>query len=149
MVINKNIVSGVFFVMLSIGLLILLPFQIENKGTQGLSARTLPSAALGLMLVFSLLFLIKSITKNKQDTSADVELTIYWRKELKVLGLFALIGLYISSLPFIGYLPASFLMSVIVLWYLKAKNKWYYAAAIALVVVIYYVFTVLLNIQLP
>ncbi|MFZ4453861.1 tripartite tricarboxylate transporter TctB family protein [Salibacterium aidingense] len=149
MVINKDIASGIFFVLLSAGLLSLVPLQIEREATQGLTARSLPLFVLTLMLIFSLLFLIKSIIQQLHKKSNDAALTIEWLKELKVLGLFVLIVLYVSSLPFIGYLIASSIMSVLLLMYLKVKKKLYYAAAIGLVFIIYFAFTMLLNIQLP
>ncbi len=68
--------------------------------------------------------------------------------EAKALFLFALLIVYVILIQVIGYLVSSLLMVTSFLIFFKTRKWYYYAITLGLSVAIFYIFRMVLNIQL-
>jgi len=156
--INKNLFSGIFFLALGLFVLISIPGQIAESSMQ-YGPRLFPQLVSVLMIVCSLYILYQELTSRKKkiinDKSINKETNDekYWHvdsKELYKTGIvFVIMSAYIFILDKIGFIISSLLFVLISLVFYKTKKWLYYMIVIILTIVIYFIFTYLLKIQLP
>ncbi len=148
--INKSIVGGVFFLLLSLAIWFTIPYQIKVLNEDMINAQFLPKTITMVMLILSVLLLIQSIVKAKKNGTAEKDIiTIQWSEETRVLLAFVLLVVYAIVMPMIGFLISSIVVSGLVLLLMKVKKWTYYVYTFALAVFIHVIFKYALNIQLP
>jgi len=149
MKVHKNIASSTFLVILSIVIYLLIPHQIAVETDSIINARLVPKFTIILMFLFSLILLIKSIINAKRNPSEDDKITINFKEEIRVLLLLFFLFGYVVIMPLVGFIISSLIVAILVLVMMKVKKWTYYLSTIIAVFIIYYIFTILLNIPLP
>lgn len=146
-VIKLDLVSGVFFFILSVLLVILIPSQIKVLGDSHITARSFPYLLSFLIMVMSLRLIItdlfKIIRKQKINTK-KFDLKV----EMKALIIFGILIGYLILMPFTGFLISSLLMCVSFLFFFRTKRKIYYLIVVVACVIVFYIFRFGLNVQL-
>lgn len=142
---RSNLVAGCFAIVAAIVLFFLIPSQValESKAVHGITSRSLPyalvfiSGGCGIGLIFQSLVL-------KKDEVKELEL----KKEAK--GLLYMLVLLAYGLGFShSFLISTSLLGVMTLIFSKDKKPLHYFIVVAVVTVLYFVFTRLLHVRLP
>jgi putative tricarboxylic transport membrane protein len=96
-----------------------------------------------ILVVLSVILLIFAFLGRSEEAKAFGEL---WRPSILIMGLF----IYSIVLEFLGYVVATFILSIFILWVLETKTWWKLATiSLALSVGTYMLFDVLLGVTLP
>lgn len=102
-----------------------------------------------LLLIFSTTRLIQaSLAGERQGTATEALFRgkLWWRVVLVMAGLFS----YTYVLPLLGYVIATFLLMLLLLWVAGGRKIWVVSAyAACMTVVTYYVFSKCLQCQFP
>ena len=144
---RQDLVSGVFFFLLSLFLLFSVQSQIKTMETSALNARTFPYLISAILMLASLRIIIGDIYDRIRKKEKE-PLVLEIRTELKALLIFGILIIWLMIMPGLGYLISSVLMVTAFLVYFKVKVWWYYLIMIASCFLIHYIFTAFLNIQL-
>ncbi len=148
---NSEIISGGLFVIVAAVLYLLLPSQINTLEKSTVNAATMPRIAIVGLLICSVLLLIQGIFSEKKEVVIDSE---FWsrentKKELRsVLFAFILIVYGLLFQP-IGYILDTLLLVTVILLYYHCRKVLYYVISCVTVILVYLVFTQLLNVNLP
>lgn len=145
-----NMVIGIIFLVLGILLYIITPFQTRAISSSKYGPAFFPRVTSLIMVICSIGLSIQSVTAMRygHDDNED-KASVNRRKEKKVAFVFVILILYVLCIKPIGFLVASAVFGVVLLYILNARKWWYYAIHICLLVVINYVFTNLLYVHLP
>ncbi len=145
--IKTHLVGGIFTAVIAVILLLLLPSQIGDelmlpKGQ--IASNFVPTLLLYLMLGLSILLIIQSLFFKIEHI---VEISI---SEVRDVGVFTL-NLLVSVILFhlLGFIVSMIAMCAMTFLQLKCKRKSIYITSAALIVVVYFSFTTLLNVPLP
>jgi|SRR5690625_4378493 len=157
MSINKNSFTGIVFLIFGLILLFIIPLQIpEGTGLEH-GPRLFPIILSFVIIISSIGLLIhetriRRIEKEAESVSSK-KTERYWKIDLMELlrggTIFAMMWVYILILDKLGFIISSLLFVVTSLIFYKTKNWTHYVAVIVITIIIYYVFTVLLETQLP
>ena len=148
---NSEIISGGLFVIVAAVLYLLLPSQINTLEKSTVNAATMPRIAIVGLLICSVFLLIQGIFSEKKEVVIDSE---FWsrentKKELRsVLFAFILIVYGLLFQP-IGYILDTLLLVTVILLYYHCRKVLYYVISCVTVILVYLVFTQLLNVNLP
>lgn len=127
-------------------LLIVLPNEIRipafDSGAP--SPRIIPVLCLILMLIFSIVLIIESLVFKKEKI---VEFD--WEKEKPAILLILLLCVYVALVIWIGFIPASVMVFVIILLYCGEKKTWIYIFTIVAAIGIYFLFKEVFTVSLP
>ena len=147
--INRVIAIVCFF--LSIALYLAIPSQVNQASSTAvtLAADFFPGFIAILLFVSSIGLFVQSEIAIRQNYEAEEGMTYDWGREVKVVVVFVMMILYVLAMRWTGFLIASFVFGVALLWTLKVRTWWYYVVYAACVLVVYYVFTKLLYVYLP
>ena len=142
---NNEILSGALFMIASAILWLLIPQQIQSLEKGMVTASTVPRIAIGGLFICALLLFVQgTIILEKSMISSPK-----FKKELKSV-IFALILLAYGLLfNVIGYIVDTALLVVAILLFYRSKKWWFYGIGIATVLLIYLVFSQVLNVNLP
>lgn len=142
---RANLMAGIIAILFAVALYFLIPLQVglENTATYGLTSRSLPYALMILSAICGVGLLIQSLV-FKKDEEKEIELS----KEGK--GLLYMLVILAYGFGFAhSFLISTGLLGVITLAFQKDKKPLHYVIVLALVGVIYVVFTQLLHVRLP
>ena len=149
---NSDIIAGLIFVLCASVIFLLIPSQIETMETTAVTAQTIPRIVTGGMFLFSLCLLIQGIWRTPKKTvrlDGAAFRSASFRRELRGI-LFVLIFIaYGILLAPLGYLLSTALLGAALLLYYGARKWYYYLIVILTVGIIYGVFGLLLDVNLP
>ena len=148
---NNEILSGALFMIASAILWLLIPQQIQSLEKGMVTACTIPRIAIGGLFICALLLFVQGLRLPKKTIVIEKAMVSSpkFKKELKSV-IFALI-LLVYGLLFnvIGYIADTALLVVAILLFYRSKKWWFYAIGIVIVLLIYLVFSQVLNVNLP
>ena len=144
--IKTNLVTGIVMGLLSAFLLYIMPQQVRvpayDSGAP--SPRIIPGIALVVTLVCSIVLVIQSLVFKKEKI---VEFD--WEKEKPAILLIVLMCLYVFLIIKIGFILASAITFIIVLFYCGERKPFIYIFTIALAVGIFFLFSKVFHVSLP
>ena len=144
--IKTNLWSGIIMGALSLILLVIMPYQVRvpayDSGTP--SPRIIPGMCLVLMLFFSVVLIIQSLVFKKERV---VEFD--WNKEKPAILLIALLCLYVALMLLIGFIPASAITFIVILFFCGERKPFIYIFTIAAAVGIFFLFKYVFTVSLP
>lgn len=144
--IKTNLVTGIIMGLLSAYLLYVMPKQVRvpayDSGAP--SPRIIPGLALSVILLCSVILIIQSLVFKKEKI---VEFD--WEKEKPAILLIALMCLYVFLIIKIGFILASSITFIIVMFYCGERKPFIYIFTIALAVGIYFLFSKVFHVSLP
>jgi hypothetical protein len=131
---------------LSILLLVLMPTQVRipayDSGAP--SPRIIPGICIVIMLIFSVVLIIQSLV-FKQEKIVEFD----WNKEKPAILLIAMLCIYVALIIFIGFIPASALTFIAVLFYCGERKPFIYIFVIVAATGIYFLFKYVFTVSLP
>lgn len=147
---NSNMIAGGIFLVISVVLHSLIPSQIKTYETGSMTAATVPTLLIRILLACSVILLIQgALSKDKKEYRVSGAL---FRREtlkrLKPVIYAAMLLAYAVLLPSVGFIPASLLMTNGILAYFGTRKWWFYGIASANVFLAYFVFRAI-NVTLP
>jgi len=148
---NNEILSGALFMIASAILWLLIPQQIKSWKRGLVSASTVPRIAIGGLFICAFLLFVQGLRLPKKTIVLEKDMisSPKFKKELKSV-IFALILLAYGLLfNVIGYIVDTALLVVAILLFYRSKKWWFYGIGIATVLLIYLVFSQVLNVNLP
>lgn len=140
---RSNLVAGVVSILFGIIVVLMIPSQISlgyGEATS-ITPRTIPYVLAIICIVSGVVLLIQSLILKK-DTVKELEL----KKEIKAIS-YMLVFLVYALLFEVNFILASIFLGVMTLAFLRCKKPLYYAIVIALVLVLYVLFTQVLHVQ--
>ena len=147
---NSNMVTGGIFLAISGVLYALLPSQIKTYETGSITAATVPTLLLRILLICSGILLVQGLlSKEKKEYCLDASL--FRRDSLKRLKpaiYIAMLLAYAVLMPRIGFIVASLLLANGILAYFGTRKWWFYLIASANVFLAYFLFRAI-NVTLP
>ena len=148
---NNEILSGALFMIASAILWLLISQQIQSLEKGMVTASTVPRIAIGGLFICALLLFVQGLRLPKKTIvlEKDMVSSPKFKKEFKSV-IFALILLAYGLLfNVIGYIVDTALLVVAILLFYRSKKWWFYGIGIATVLLIYLVFSQVLNVNLP
>ena len=144
--IKTNLWSGIIMGAFSIIMLLIMPMQVRvpayDSGAP--SPRIIPAIFLIVMLIFSIVLIIQSLVL-KQEKIVEFD----WEKEKPVILLVGVLCLYVALVILVGFIPASAITFIIVLFYCGERKPFIYIFTIAAAVGIYMLFKYVFTVSLP
>ena len=144
--IKTNLVTGIVMGLLSIFLLIVMPKQVRvpafDSGAP--SPRIIPGVCIVIMLICSVILVIQSLVFKKEKI---VEFD--WQNEKPAILLIALLCIYVFLIIKLGFIIASAITFIIVLFYSGERKPFIYIFTIALAIGIYFLFSKVFHVSLP
>ena len=144
--IKTNLWTGIIMGILSIVLLIIMPMQVRipayDSGAP--SPRIIPGICIVIMLIFSIVLIIQSLV-FKQEKIVEFD----WNKEKPAILLIALLCGYVALILFVGFIPASAITFIIVLFYCGERKPFIYIFTIAASIGIFFLFKYVFTVSLP
>ena len=132
--------------LLSIFLLVVMPKQVRvpafDSGAP--SPRIIPGVCIVIMLVCSVILVIQSLVFKKEKI---VEFD--WQNEKPAILLIALLCIYVFLIIKLGFIIASAITFIIVLFYSGERKPFIYIFTIALAIGIYFLFSKVFHVSLP
>ncbi len=144
--IETILASGIVMAIISIALLISVPYQIRIPGydSGAPSPRIIPTICLVIMLIFSIVLIIQSLVfKKKSYYEFD------WSKEKPALILILILCVYVALIIYLGYILASAITFIIVLFFCGERKIPVYIYTVVAAVLIYFLFKKVFNVSLP
>lgn len=142
---HSNLSAGCFSIVLAAILFFIIPSQIglESQSVHGITSRSLPYALSILMGGAGAGLLFQSLVL-KQDTVKELEI----QKECK--GLLYMVCLLLYGIAFShSFTLSTVFLGIVTLVFTKCKKIRYYLIVVAVVIVLYLIFTQLLHVRLP
>ena len=144
--IKTNLVTGIVMGLLSIFLLVVMPKQVRvpafDSGAP--SPRIIPGVCIIIMLICSVILVIQSLVFKKEKI---VEFD--WQNEKPAILLIALLCIYVFLIIKLGFIIASAITFIIVLFYSGERKPFIYIFTIALAIGIYFLFSKVFHVSLP
>ena len=144
--IKTTLVTGIVMGLLSIFLLVVMPKQVRvpafDSGAP--SPRIIPGVCIVIMLVCSVILVIQSLVFKKEKI---VEFD--WQNEKPAILLIALLCIYVFLIIKLGFIIASAITFIIVLFYSGERKPFIYIFTIALAIGIYFLFSKVFHVSLP
>ena len=144
--IRTNLVTGILMALFSGYMLYVMPKQVKvpayDSGAP--SPRIIPGICLVVILACSIVLIVQSLVFKKEKI---VEFD--WSKEKPAILLIALLCVYVFLIIKIGFILASAITFVILLYYSGERKPFIYIFTIALAVGIYFLFTQVFHVSLP
>ncbi|MCR5137236.1 MAG: tripartite tricarboxylate transporter TctB family protein [Oscillospiraceae bacterium] len=144
--IRTNLVSGIIMGLFSGFMLIVMPKQVRvpayDSGAP--SPRIIPGICLVVILLCSIILIIQSLVFKKEKY-----VVFDWENEKPAILLIALMCLYVFLIIKIGFILASAIIFIIVLFYCGERKPFIYIFTIALAVGIYFLFSRVFHVSLP
>ena len=144
--IKTNLVSGIIMALFSIIMLIVMPTQVRvpayDSGAP--SPRIIPGICLVIILVFSLILIFQSLVLKKEKI---VEFD--WSKEKPAILMIIGMCLYVFLIITIGFILASIIVFLPILYYCGERKPWIYLFTAAASVGVFFMFRYIFHVSLP
>ena len=144
--IRTNLVSGILMALFSGYMLFVMPKQVKvpayDSGAP--SPRIIPGICLVVILICSIVLIIQSLVKKKKKI-----VVFDWEKEKPAIFLIAMLCIYVFLIIKIGFILASVITFVVILYYCGERKPFIYIFTIALAVGIYFLFSKVFHVSLP
>ena len=144
--IRTNLVTGILMALFSAYMLYVMPKQVKvpafDSGAP--SPRIIPGICLVVILLCSLVLIIQSLIFKKEKI---VEFD--WTNEKPAILLIVLLCIYVFLIVKIGFILASAVTFVILLFYSGERKPFIYIFTVALAVGIYFLFSQVFHVSLP
>lgn len=147
---NADIITGAIFLVLSVVLHILLPYQIKTYEKGSVTAATVPTLLIRLLILCSVILLIQGLLA-KEKKEYCVGAAMFQKESLKRLKpavYIAMLLAYAFLMPRIGFVIASLLLANGILFYFGSRKWWFYLIASGNVILAYFVFQAI-HVALP
>ena len=157
---KKNILSGLFFLIIGVVIIILTPFAVEDPQVSAVGPREFPSFIGWAMVLISLtligqamykqhktgqvIFAFKESSSEKKDRDKESI-----KNELRAFTALIIMLGYAISFDKIGYFASTFLAVTAYLFLLRVRRIWSYVISYAVAGCIWAAFTYLLSVHLP
>lgn len=152
---NKNLVDGVFFLLISI-FFIKESLKLHTNASWALSPALFPLIVMSLLLVFSLGLIVSSLVVRDKDVDVSEKAKegnnrkVILKKYYKLIGFIALTIVYIVVLPKIHFLISSILYLFSLMILLGERNiKMLILISVITPIIVQYIFGNLLDVYLP
>ena len=144
--IRTNLVSGILMALFSGYMLFVMPKQVKvpayDSGAP--SPRIIPGICLVVILICSIVLIIQSLVFKKEKI-----VVFDWEKEKPAIFLIAMLCIYVFLIIKIGFILASVITFVVILYYCGERKPFIYIFTIALAVGIYFLFSKVFHVSLP
>ena len=144
--IKTNLVTGIIMGLFSAFLLYVMPNQVRipafDSGAP--SPRIIPTICIVIMLISSIVLVIQSLVFKKEKI---VEFD--WANEKPAILLIALLCVYVALIINLGFILASIIVFVPVLFYCGERKPFIYIFTIAMAIGIYFLFSSVFHVSLP
>ena len=144
--IRTNLVTGILMALFSGFMLLVMPKQVRvpafDSGAP--SPRIIPGICLVVILFCSIVLIIQSLVFKKEKI---VELD--WEKEKPAILMILMLCIYVFLIIKIGFILASAITFVVILYYCGERKPFIYIFTIALAVGIYFLFSKVFHVSLP
>lgn len=140
-----NLAAGIAAILFALVLWALIPSQIraESFALYGITSRTLPYALVVLSGVCGVGLIVQSLVFKKDEVKE-----LDFGKEIKALAYMLMLLAYAWGFSR-SFLISTSLLGAVTLAFSKDKKLLHYIIVIAVVVILYFVFTQLLHVRLP
>lgn len=149
---NAEIISGSIFLLVAVVLWLLIPSQIHTLETSAINAQTVPKIVTGGMGLFSFGLLMQGIFTLPKKVVVITRAALVsdnFRKEFKSVFYAIIFLVYLVALTWLGFLISTVLLTIAILLFYGARKWFYYAIPLAMVLVVYFIFKILLKVSLP
>jgi hypothetical protein len=145
MKIRTSLWGGILFLILSVVILILIPFQVAPSFTLsvGNDPQLMPRIVAIIMIVCSLVLIFQSIILKKETI-----IEIHWIDEKNAIFALLIMFIFLFCILLLGFLPASFIMIAGFLLFFKDRKPLMYIILFVLAVLIYLLFIKVFNVPL-
>lgn len=142
---RSNLVAGIVSICLGVICFLIIPMQIgeDYTATYGITSKTVPYAVAALWIVCGIILIIQSLLLKKDEIKI-----LEAGKELKAIGYMLMLLIY-GILFKKSFLISTMFLGCVTLAFTGSRKKVYYAVVLAVVAVLYFLFSRVLHIQLP
>lgn len=142
---RSNLVAGIVSICLGVICFLIIPMQIgeDYTATYGITSKTVPYAVAALWIVCGIILIIQSLILKKDEIKI-----LEAGKELKAIGYMLMLLIY-GILFKKSFLISTMFLGCVTLAFTGSRKKVYYAVVLAVVAVLYFLFSRVLHIQLP
>lgn len=142
---RSNLWAGIVSVILGLICFLLIPGQIgeDYAVTYGITSRTVPYAVAVLWIICGIALIVQSLILKKDELKV-----LKLRQEVKALGYMAVLLLY-GFLFKKSFLVSTMLLGGATLAFTGTRRKSYYGVVLAVVLILYLLFTKVLHVQMP
>lgn len=142
---RSNLVAGIVSICLGVICFLIIPMQIgeDYTATYGITSKTVPYAVSVLWIVCGIILIIQSLLLKKDEIKS-----LEAGKELKAIGYMLMLLIY-GILFRKSFLISTMFLGCVTLAFTGSRKKVYYAVVLAVVAVLYFLFSRVLHIQLP
>lgn len=144
--IRTNLVTGILLALFSGFMLLVMPKQVRvpafDSGAP--SPRIIPGICLVVILICSIVLIIQSLVFKKEKI---VEFD--WKKEKPAILMILMLCIYVFLIIKIGFILASAITFVVILYYCGERKPFIYIFTIVLAVGIYFLFSKVFHVSLP
>ncbi|WP_105614523.1 tripartite tricarboxylate transporter TctB family protein [Vallitalea okinawensis] len=149
---NSDIISGGLFAILAAVIWLLIPSQIQTMETTAVTAQTIPRIVIGGMFIFSLVLLLQGLFMTPKK-SVYIDKAFFqsekFKKEMKSILFAAILIVFCFLISTIGFIISSLLLVVAILVFYGARKWYYYAISMSTVALVYFIFKIVLSVNLP
>lgn len=144
--IKTNLVSGIFFVCISLILLFLMPSQIQVYSTVSFleSAKAAPLIAILIMLICGLLLIFQSLVLKKENI-----VVLQFKEQKYAIYTILFMILFAALIYLLGFLIASIVTVLGLYKFYGIKSKKQLISLLLIAVFVYFVFINVFHISLP
>lgn len=142
---RSNLVAGVASLILGIICYLIIPRQIAEDfaETYGITSRTVPYAVSFLWMICGICLIVQSLLLKKDQIKVlDV------KKEIKAVGYMIVLLVY-AFLFKVSFLGSTMCLGIVTLAFTGDRKKIHYVIVVAVVMVLYILFSKILHIQMP
>lgn len=145
---NSNIIGSIVFILFGTATLLVLPEQVQIMETSQFNAQTFPRWVTFAMIGAAVLALGIECFQWVRSQSR-VRVHFKWRHESNAFTYLLVLVLFATAIPFVGFVFASIGFTIASLVFFGSRKPAYYVFIIAFCVLVNYVFSDLLLVQLP
>ena len=149
---NSDIISGGIFLAVAGILYLLIPSQIQTMETTAVTAQTIPKIVTAGLGLFSFCLLLQGVFKTPRKTfhfTSEVFRSGAFKKEMRSVLFAFLFIIYAILMTFTGYVLSTAFLAVAILLYYGARKWYYYGISLMTIGIVYFVFALLLDVNLP
>ncbi len=142
---RSNLVAGIVSICLGLICFLIIPLQIgeDYTATYGITSKTVPYAVTILWIVCGIILVIQSLFLKKDEIKI-----LEIRKEMKAIGYILMLLIY-GILFKKSFLISTMFLGCVTLAFTGSRKKLYYAVVLGVVIVLHFLFSKVLHIQLP
>lgn len=149
---NSDIISSLFFLILSVFIWVFIPSQIDTMETTEVTAQTIPKIVTIGLFLFSFCLMLQGLFKTPRKAvkiSSDIFKSAAFHTEMRSVLFCGILVFYGIIFTFTGYMISTSLLAIAILLYYGARKWYYFAISLFTVAAVYFIFTMLLDVNLP